>query len=188
MTALHYTGVGARATPPAELALMRALAVALAGAGWTLRSGGADGADDAFLTGAERAGGAVELYTPWPGFRDLTDATLTRPSAAAFDLAARHHPTWAVCGPAARALHARNSHEVLGARLSAPSRFLICWTSDGSLDGACRTSGGTGQALRIAVANRVPVFNLRCPEHRGRVEAFLDFRRQPACDGEELRP
>lgn len=169
----RYTGVGARATPPGALALLRALAVALAGAGWTARSGGADGADTAVMDGARAVGGPVELYLPWSGFRGLTDATLDRPSAAALDLAARHHPAWPSCGAAARALHARNGHEVLGARLDAPSRFVVCWTADGSLDGAARSSGGTGQALRIAAASGVPVFNLRRAGHRRRVEAFL---------------
>ena len=168
-----YTGIGARATPADALALLWTLAGALAGAGWTARSGGADGADSAVMAGARALGGEVETYLPWPGFRGLTGATLDRPSAAALDLAARHHPAWPACGEKVRALHARNAHEVLGARLDSPSRFVVCWTADGSLDGAARSSGGTGQALRIAAAFDVPVFNLCRPDHRHRVEALL---------------
>jgi len=168
-----YTGIGARTTPADALALLREVAAALAVAGWTARSGGADGADEAVRAGAAAGGGAFELYLPWPGFRRHEGATLARPSAAALDLAARHHPAWSRCGGTARALHARNSHEVLGARLDRASRFVLCWTADGSTDGAARSSGGTGQALRIAAAFDVPVFNLRRPEHRRRVEAFL---------------
>jgi hypothetical protein len=168
-----WTGIGARATPADDLALLRAVAAALAAAGWTARSGGAEGADEAVIAGATSAGGAVEVFLPWPRFRGHRGATLARPSAAALDLAARHHPAWSACGASARALHARNSHEVLGARLDRPSRFVLCWTADGSTDGAGRSSGGTGQALRIAAACGVPVLNLRRPEHRRRVEVFL---------------
>jgi hypothetical protein len=62
---------------------------------------------------------------------------------------------------------------VLGAGLDRPSDFVLCWTADGSTDGAARSTGGTGQALRTAAAFGVPVLNLRRPEHRRRVESFL---------------
>lgn len=168
-----YSGIDARSTPADDLALLREAAAALVAAGWTARSGGADGADEAVRSGVAAAGGAFELYLPWPGFGGHGRATLDRPSPAAVDLAARHHPAWSACDARARALHARNSHEVLGAGLDRPSRFVLFWTLDGSIDGAARSSGGTGQALRIAAAFGVPVFNLRRPEHRRRVEAFL---------------
>lgn len=95
------------------------------------------------------------------------------PSAEAFELAARVHPAWDRCSGRVRALHARNSHEILGADLARPSNFVVCWTPDGSLDGAGREAGGTGQALRIAALHSIPVFNLRRPEHRARVERYL---------------
>lgn len=168
-----YTGIGSRATPLEALALLRAAAEGLAAAGWTGRSGGAGGADEAVMAGAAAAGGAFELYLPWPGFRGHLRPTLDRPSPAALDLAAGHHPAWSACGETARALHARNSHEVLGVCLDRPSCFVLCWTADGSTDGAERSSGGTGQALRIAAAIGVPVFNLARDDHRRRVEAFV---------------
>lgn len=171
-----YAGIGSRATPADVLDLMRSLAARLAVAGWTLRTGGAAGADSAFLAGAEGADGAVELYLPWPGFRGHADATLHEPSAAALALAARRHPAWERCGGAARKLHARNGHQVLGVALNAPCSLVLCWTRDGSLDGTGPGSGGTGQALRIAAAAQVPVFNLRRAGHRRRIESFISPR------------
>jgi hypothetical protein len=170
MVAGNYTGIGARITPPSALAVMRALAHDLALAGWTLRTGGAAGADAAFLSGALAADGGCEIYTPWSGFGGFGNATLERPTTAALRLAAEHHPAWSRCSAAARALHARNSHEVLGESLDDPSRFVVCWTPDGSLNGAGHASGGTGQALRIAAAARIPVFNLARPDHLARIE------------------
>ncbi len=69
-----YAGIGSRQTPPQLLELMTRAATALASQGWTLRTGMAPGADQAFYRGA-REHGPVELYLPWPGFE--TDA---RPS------------------------------------------------------------------------------------------------------------
>ena len=51
-------------------------------------------------------------------------------------------------------LMARNCYQVLGEDLKSPVDMIICWTPDG------KAAGGTGQALRIANDNDIPVFNL----------------------------
>lgn len=48
-----YTGIGSRETPPDILELMTKIARFMFKQGFTLRSGGADGADSAFEAGAE---------------------------------------------------------------------------------------------------------------------------------------
>ena len=94
---------------------------------------------------------------------------LGEPTPAACQLAASFHPAWAQLTRAVRALHARNGHQVLGADLESPARFVLCWTPDGSLDGHGRRVGGTGQALHIAHHHGIPVFNLARPEHLQRL-------------------
>lgn len=170
---ITYAGIGARHTPPDVLALMHRIAGALAQRGWVLRTGGAPGADQAFAAGARDAGGTAELFLPWPGFEHHTTARLTRPTARALELAARHHPAWHRLRPPTRALLARNGHQVLGADLEQPAHVVICWTPDGSLTGQGAGSGGTGQALRIAHANDVAVVNLARPTHRTFAHTFL---------------
>jgi hypothetical protein len=172
----HYAGIGSRSTPPPVLALMHQLASRLASIGSVLRTGGAPGADQAFQAGAADSAGEVELYLPWPGFEGFEQATLVRPSAAAFDVAARHHPFWSGMRRGARALHARNSHQVLGASLDRPCGIIVCWTRDGSLDGSSRSAGGTGQALRLAADRGVPVLNLAIEPHRELIERFVRTR------------
>ena len=49
-----YAGIGSRRTPPEILRLMERMALILSGAGYTLNSGGAKGADSAFENGALR--------------------------------------------------------------------------------------------------------------------------------------
>lgn len=148
-----YAGIGSRSTPPDVLALMTRVAQLLAAQGWTLRSGGAEGADTAFERGA---GGAAEIFRPKHANR------------AAFELAERFHPAWDRCGTYARALHARNGFQVLGRDLASPSRFVLCWTPGAS------GSGGTGQAIRIANAYGIPVFDLADPTVRRRIESWLE--------------
>jgi hypothetical protein len=171
-----YAGIGSRATPPAVLDLMTRAASWLSGEDWVLRTGMAAGADQALYRGASTHG-AFELYLPWPTFEADAHApscrseqfVLGEPTPAAHELAARFHPAWSRLTRAVRALHARNAHQVLGADLASPARFVLCWTPDGSLDGRGRRVGGTGQALRIAHHHGIAVFNLARPEHLQRL-------------------
>lgn len=143
MTTKPYTGVGARLTPPDVLRQMETLGQELARLGYTLRSGGAKGADVAFEIGCDSADGPKEIYLP--------SGTI---APEAFEMASRIHEAWGRCNTYARQCHARNCHQVLGAGLDDPSRFLICWTEGG------QSVGGTRTAIELAKENGVPVFNL----------------------------
>jgi hypothetical protein len=180
-----YAGIGARETPPAILDLIEGLASKLAREGWTLRTGLSPGADQAFHRGALRAGGRIEFYLPWREFEEAARASATalrgnhsenhffddelvvrgEPTADACRLASSFHPAWHGLSREERLLRSRDVHQVLGADLRDPVAFVVCWTQDGSLDGASPQAGGTGQALRVACHHRVPVFNLARPEH-----------------------
>ena len=53
--------------------------------------------------------------------------------------------------------------------LDAASSFVLCWTPTPASTGAGRASGGTGQALRIAVGHGIAVLNLARPDHERRI-------------------
>lgn len=149
----YYAGIGSRATPPQVLEQMRALAWTLATKGWTLRSGHASGADQAFESGA---GGHAEIFTPWKSFEDevpIQGKWFERPTREALAHAAFFHPNWAFLNQGARLLMGRNSHQVLGYDLETPVTFIVCWTPEGS------GGGGTGQALRIARHHDIPIYD-----------------------------
>lgn len=157
-----YAGIGSRDTPPEVLSVMRAAAAILAWKGWGLRSGGAQGADQAFEAGCVGAGGAREIILPWRGFEGhWHDIVLSDPRA--MEIAERFHPTWEKCSERARRLHGRNTHQILGPKLgvSTPTAGVLCWTESG------RGGGGTGQALRLAKAFGIPVVDLGDPKRKG---------------------
>lgn len=165
-----YTGVGSRRTPDDVLALMERFATRLSEEGWTLRSGCAPGADTAFELAS---GWRHELYLPWPNFEGRGNylVRLTEPSKQAMEVAALFHPYWSGLSPEARKLHARNVHQVLGPDLGhiVVSRFVLCWTPGG------QGGGGTGQALRIARAYDVPVFDLGRDDAESRIVRWLGW-------------
>jgi hypothetical protein len=167
-----YAGIGSRRTPPAILQLMELTAEVLADEGWTLRSGHAEGADQAFERGAGRR---AEVYLPWPSFGgpELLDADVIvdRPTSAARNIASQHHPRWAGLSRGAQLLHARNVHQVLGRDCNQPACFVLCWTPGAT------GSGGTGQAIRIARAHDVPVYDLARGEVEWRVARMVEHLR-----------
>ncbi|UBU63565.1 DUF4326 domain-containing protein [Acidithiobacillus ferrooxidans] len=160
MKTMRYAGIGSRSTPAPVLQMIRKVAHRLSELGYTLLSGGADGADTAFEEGCF---GAKEIYLPWPGFRGLQGPhCITLPSGEARRVAEVLHPAWRRLDEPAQALMARNSHQVLGADLRSPVDFVVCWTPDGCETEAARSraTGGTGQAIALADRWNVPVVNL----------------------------
>jgi len=148
-----YAGIGSRSTPDAVQVKMREIAVWLASIGWTLRSGGADGADSAFEAGCDFVGGKKEIYLPWKKFNG-NSSLLYPPTAAALELASTIHPAWHMCSHGAKLLHGRNCHQVLGQTLDQPVAMVVCWTQGGGI------SGGTATAMKLAQQNGARVFNL----------------------------
>lgn len=154
----YYAGIGSRETPAAILARMTALAAVMRAKGYTLRSGGAAGADSAFARGAGRE---AVVYVPWRGFP--IEDTGARVVVCGDDerlreITVKHHPNWRACGHGARALHTRNVAQILGSEPDDPlSELVICWTPGG------RQGGGTGQALRIAATYGIDIYDLAQP-------------------------
>ena len=152
-----YCGIGSRETVPEQLAQMTRLGKYLAQNNWLLRSGGAKGADSAFEEGCKLSMLADQrqiFYADrWfdQGKYKNYDPELLEDAMA---LAERFHPAWERCGIYTRKLMARNGFQVLGSDLESPADMIMCWTKDG------KASGGTGQAIRIAHAYEIPVFNL----------------------------
>lgn len=165
-----YTGIGSRNTPKEICEMMTRMAVALRSQGYTLRSGGADGADLAFEAGA---GDRKDIFIPWKGFNGST-SHLFPPTHEAMQLAARYHPAWDFLKYPTKLIMGRNSHQVLGPTLDLPSDFIFCWTREASGE------GGTGQALRIAKDYHIPVFDLGGPIGMRVARTILSFLKEPA--------
>jgi hypothetical protein len=146
----YYTGIGSRSTPQPVLEEMTGLASFLAENGYTLRSGGATGADTAFEEGATQK----EIYLPWQGFNGHR-SNLCRVGKDALALAEQNHPAWWRCNRFSRLLLGRNCYQVLGADLATPTKFVVFWTKD-----LAGSTGGTALAVKLARSRNIPVFNL----------------------------
>ena len=115
----------------------------------------------------------MQIYLPWRGFNGNASPLYTV-ERRALDISRRTHPAWHRLSTAARKLHGRNCYQVIGLSLDTPSRFLVCWTSDGCESARTRSAktGGTGTAIELAERHGVLVFNLG---RAGRSDALREF-------------
>lgn len=151
--AKFYAGIGSRSTPPEECVKLTRIAQILEGRGYTLRSGGAEGADKAFEAGVS----------------DPQNKIILRPrhsTKEAEDMVSKIHPAWHACKDYVRQLHGRNAQIILGLKLDQPVEFVIAWTQ--AVDG-----GGTRTGLVLAKQRGIPCFNLAKHEDAMKLSDFL---------------
>ncbi len=141
MSNLCYAGIGSRETPYLVMRLMTEMASSMEKTGWLLRTGGARGADMAFMDGVKNKDHKDVFYA--------SDAT-----EKAIHHASLYHRNWNACSDYAKKLHGRNSMIILGPHLNSPVDIVFCWTPNGS------GSGGTGQAKRVAVALHIDILDI----------------------------
>lgn len=165
-----YAGIGSRDAPAWALELAEVVADGLRFQGMRLRSGHAQGMDQAFEWGA---GGEADIFLPWPSFEravPVMGKVVRNPSPEAYRIAQTIHPAWHKMGRGGKACHARNVHQVLGADLRSPVAYVLCWTEGG------KVAGGTATAITLALRRGIRVFNLGRRDDRVRIETFAADR------------
>lgn len=173
--AKHYAGIGSRKTPEDILRTMQHAAADLSLSGWTLRSGGANGADSAFESAVARK----EIFLPWKGFNGSASPMYEAPDSAmseAARIAETLHPGWHRLSQGAKKLMTRNIRQILGQNLDDPVAFVICWTPDGceSHENRTRATGGTGQAISLASLRGIPIINLKNADALDRINQMAN--------------
>jgi hypothetical protein len=158
MEKLYYSGVGSRDTPPEICEIISEIAVKLEQMGYTLRSGGAKGSDEAFSSKIKNK----EIFIPWKGFGE---GIVPQETEFAHNLIKEIHPAYDRLSQGALKLHLRNVNQVLGQDLNTPSKFLICWAKTGHKE----PIGGTRTAWMVAKKYNIPCFNLYLKEDFERV-------------------
>lgn len=165
-----YVGTGNKEVPPQVAEAFKRIALELEKAGYTLRSGGMDGAEDIF----EKAVKKSEIHLPWKGFNDK-DSKFTFTTPAAKELAGRYQPGFEGLKPFVQTFLAKNVRMIMGKDLKSPALFMITWSEDGAetiTEKSART-GNTGHAIAVAHELRIPVFNFGKPDAEARLKQYL---------------
>lgn len=144
--------------------MMIDIAKYLASSGWTLRSGGARGADTAFEAGAISNNGKKHIYLPQSPFNNHRvggDNFLLTPdekrlarNELSFDILTHFDKM----KPFAKNAHARNYFQIHGRKPEKKSQMIIYWCEE---DGMGQPTGGTRTAVLLAREAGIPDFNLK---------------------------
>lgn len=154
--ALAYAGIGARKTPGEVLQYMTQQATLLESMNCLLRTGDAEGADQAFCNGAKYK----SVYTPKQPILDWAREKVAEVCDSDYN----------TYKPITRNLLARNMYQLFGdgdtPDACYPSKFVLYWSEPSSgynlsqQDNYFNCSGGTRYAVRAAAKAGIPTFNL----------------------------
>lgn len=153
-----YSGIGSRKLPKTKYRECFRLAKHLEEREYTLRSGNATGTDQAFAYGVREN---AQIWLPTEDFnkdfkimrKNHKYLVIDNSDTEAFDSVYSYHPNVKALNHMSFRMMARNYRQVVG-RDEPDSQFVICWTEGGA------EVGGTAQAMRIAKARHIPIFNL----------------------------
>ena len=191
-----YTGIGSRQTPAEIVGVMEDAAFRLARIGFTLRSGKAKGADEAFQLGAQRYHSlfpdviyskVAEIYIPWKGFKggdeltnvyditlDSVDKRFPDQADMRWDWVKEVHGGWERLSQGARKLHERNIHQLFGENLSDAflnqSKFVLYYAPETRKGDP---KGGTATAVNLAKKSSIRTLNLLHDKNHEVLEKFL---------------
>ena len=184
-----YAGIGSRETPTPILDKMTEAAKYLQSLGYTLRSGNAIGADQAFEKGAtkkevfsgSKSAGSIEHVVAeeiHPAWDIMLDASRRKAKARNKDpeKAARYVAN----------LMARNTNQIFGSNLDTPVDFVLAYDKSGwEGKGARPKKGGTLQAVDMAARKGIPVINMANPNWRSELKKAIT---QPVAKAPETAP
>jgi hypothetical protein len=178
-----YAGIGSREISDDERTEIIRVASALGSDGWVCYSGNTAGADVAFQLGSA---GRCVIFLPWLGF-NFSVYNAAHHSLALFVAGqskrglraiSQYHPAPHVLTASARMLMARNYHQVMGYETTPQSwprvEFILCCAT--VVDD--QVQGGTGQACRIAIDQKIPIINIRYPGWKEKLEIVIAKVRQ----------
>lgn len=160
---IYYAGIGSRETPEHVQNIMKEIASILERRKLILRSGGAEGADKAFESGIIN-NEHKEIYRPDYYFKSGKKNYYEKEDLEFGDrMVKEYHPSKGkMKNIHAYKLHARNTYQIFGCgRDTKNSTFVICYTPDGAEIKTSVDTGGSGQAIRLANAFDIPVYNLK---------------------------
>lgn len=151
--------IGTRDLTSAQAVLCKTLGAWLVRHGWTIRSGNATGADQAFAAGGNSVDPtAVVVCLPWWRYNveAIVDGNVISQGPAEWDFeqASHHHPAWDRLTRGPRALMARNYQIIHGCRESKePAGVVLAFRRPDH-------RGGTENAIGVARVAGIPVLDV----------------------------
>lgn len=163
-----YAGIGSRDITMGEMITIGNVSRLLAKMNMLLYSGNAPGADQCFQ---KSSSGKCVVFLPWDGFevqsfnyKTEADKYLIKgDSPEGISSIIKYHDNPAALSRGGKSLMARNYHQIHGDPPALPMvKFVVCCATPKMQEKWGEVvDGGTCQAVKIAIDNKIPVVNIR---------------------------
>lgn len=152
----YYAGLEPSGTPLREIARMEKIGKLLGELGYTLRSGGGEGAGQAFERGAQTAGSSVEVWSPNTSYFPLPEWATEKASSICWESPLERMEAHMISSTT------RNMFVVFGddEEVLKPVDFVVYWSASDPMvrGGGCEE---TRYAIRASHEAEIPTYNLR---------------------------
>lgn len=165
-----YIMTSGRDVPKHIVEQMVELSRSIKESGYVLRIGGLEGGDNVLGELDKDA----ELYLPWKNFSDKV-SKLYFSTEECLALASKFNAKFNEINNSMRSFLGMYTRMVLGKDLKSRVNFIICWTPDGAEDSSSITTktGLIAQAIGIASAMKIPVFNLNNADTVNKIKTYI---------------
>jgi hypothetical protein len=172
-----YAGIGSRDITPEEHVTITKIAKELSNLDYICYSGNACGSDITFQTGSM---GKCVVFLPWPNFNFEENRLFRGDNCKDYFVVGNRqeggesvnifHPNPMQLSQGGRSLMSRNYYQIHGLNEYKEVDFVLC-CADPKGKGV---AGGTGQAVRIAQHENIPVINIRVDDWQDRLDNLLN--------------
>jgi len=164
----YYAGIGSRELPEGMESLINAIGRRMAEKGYILRSGAADGADNAFEQGCIFANGKADIYLPWRGFKgrwtNRGEVEFIEPLEGQREISRQIMidlgiiTYWDKMSETSQKFHSRNVNQIEGRVYEPDVSVVIYYAPTEWISG--QPVGGTRTAVMLARIKGIPTYNL----------------------------
>ena len=170
-----FAGIGSRQITKEEHKRIAEISAMLSSLGYTCYSGGAEGSDYAFETNCKE----TIVFIPWKNYRNpYKTYTESKTVIVAGDTiegnksVSKFHPAANKLSLGAHKLMCRNYHQIHGLGEFPKVELVVCCAHPDKKFGV---QGGTGQAVRIALSENIPIFNIRTMKWMNKKHPDISF-------------
>lgn len=178
---MYYAGIGSRETPKEIRQDIVDVGSYLSDCGYILRSGNARGADKWFSDGCDLMNGDSEIILPFKGYGGghknsiiIHNKNLLKQATEIMKSIKPKSYTWNAKNTP---YHRRNVFQILGVNLNTPVKFVICYTSTGSISekDVIERDETSGTSMAIVLADRldIPIINMYNDDWLSKLELIL---------------
>lgn len=170
-----FAGIGSRQITKEEEKRIAEISAVLSSLGYVCYSGGAEGSDYIF----EQSCKETIVFIPWNNYKnpfktyiESSNIIVAGNTIEGNESVFKFHPAPNRLSQGGKKLMCRNYHQIHGMNSLPKVELVVCCAHPDKNFGV---KGGTGQAIRVALSENIPIFNIRTMKWINRKHPDISF-------------